>query len=110
MDNTIITPETHPRHSVVGRDFVGGAFGSGRYYCDSYDPRMGFWLTPRQPVNLDGVALERINVSERAIGRTFHEVWVDTYDDSRHESTCEGWANFLRRWNKHFAETPDATV
>jgi hypothetical protein len=109
MDKTIITPETHPQHPVVGRDFVGGAT-TGRYHCDSYDPQMGFWLTPRQPANLDGAPLERINVSERAIGRTFHEVWVDNYGDERFEYTAEGWTSFLRRWNKHFAETTNATV
>ncbi len=62
----IITPETHPDHETVGRNFR--AFGGEIYYCDSYDPRIGFWMT-----NVKGNG-DRRNVSERAIGRTFHLV------------------------------------
>ena len=96
----IITTEQHPNHPVVGRDFVGG-IKSGRYHCDSYDTTMGYWLTPRQSVNLDGEELTRINVSERAIGATFHEVWVDE-NRIDGEYTTVGWLDFLRRWNAHF--------
>lgn len=39
------------------------------YLCDSYDQNHGFWLTQvDDPSN-------RRNVSERAIGRTFHEAY-----------------------------------
>ena len=64
----IKTPETHPDHEVVGHYF-NGPWGV-EYYCDSYDPSCGYWMTP---VKDDGEH-KRTNVSERAIGRTFHEV------------------------------------
>lgn len=60
----IKTPATHPQHEVVGLLFCG--WDRQVYYCDSYDPRQGFWMTNV----LD--AKERRNVSEQAIGRTFH--------------------------------------
>lgn len=58
------TPLTHPDHETVGHCFHG-CFG-GIYYCDSYDPRIGFWV-----VEL-GKPENRKNISERAIGRTYH--------------------------------------
>lgn len=61
----IKTPQTHPDHDVVGQYFVG--WTSEVYLCDSYDTSMGFWMTNI----LD--PKDRRNVSERAIGRTFHE-------------------------------------
>ncbi len=60
----IITPSTHPDHHAVGRFFDGH---KGPWYCDSYDPRCGYWMT-----SLDGT--RRKNVSERAIDRTFHTI------------------------------------
>lgn len=60
-----ITPESHPDHTVVGHKFVG-PFGT--YFCDSYDPNLGFWMT-----NVDDPE-DRRNVSERAINRTYHNV------------------------------------
>ncbi len=66
-DKSIIkTPETHLDHPTVGRYFKSGGV---RYFCTSYDPRIGFWM--------ENVAdpLDRRNVSERAIGRTFHEIY-----------------------------------
>lgn len=72
MDPTsaIKTPQTHPDHSTVGHYFAGHSFGTSRaelYFCDSYDPRIGYWLT-----NVSDPA-DRKNVSERAIGGTYHE-------------------------------------
>lgn len=60
------TPETDPRHHTVGRLWVG--FGGGVYYCDSYDPRIGYWMT-----NIAD-SKDRRNVSERAPHRTFHPI------------------------------------
>jgi hypothetical protein len=68
----IKTPETHPNHETVGRTFK--SFGE-LYYCDSYDPQCGFWMTKI------GRETERRNVSERAIGRTFHLDQRLSYDD-----------------------------
>lgn len=66
----IKTPQTHPDHHTVGHYFGGHSLETNTtevYYCDSYDPAIGYWLTnARNPA-------ERKNVSERAIGRTFHE-------------------------------------
>lgn len=65
MNQEIKTPHTHPDHPVVGHLFIG--WPGGLYYCDSYDPRIGYWMTPIKS------GQERRNVSERAIGRTYHE-------------------------------------
>ena len=82
MDETIITPETHPNHHTVGHHFGGYRVKTSLteiYYCDSYDPAIGYWMT-----NVNDET-DRRNVSERAIGRTFHEVvehedsWVFIY-------------------------------
>lgn len=62
---------THPQHLVIGRAFISGR---GHYYfCDSYDPACGFWMT-RWDFSGANTWPQRTNVSERAIGRTFHEV------------------------------------
>jgi hypothetical protein len=55
--------------SVVGKTYHSGGDGL-TYVCTGYNPRWGFWMA------WQGEAAEsRItNVSERAIGRTFHEV------------------------------------
>lgn len=69
MKTDIITPQTNPHHTVVGKHFAGHSFQHNStqiYFCDSYDPRQGFWLT-----NVAD-STDRKNVSERAIGRTFH--------------------------------------
>lgn len=66
INKEIKTSITHPNHHTVGHYFKDW---NGQYYfCDSYDPRSGYWMT--------GVldSMDRKNVSERAIGRTFHEV------------------------------------
>lgn len=67
MDRQIKTPESHPDHPVVGRTFKCPFYGK-TYFCDSWDSGCGFWMT-----NVDD-PVDRTCVSERAIGRTFHEV------------------------------------
>lgn len=71
----IMTPQTHPNHDVIGQLFAAHhpQGGAGIWYCDSYDPRQGFWMTL---VN----GLHRTNVSTRAIGATFHTIRFDHYD------------------------------
>jgi len=67
-DMSIKTVDTHPEHTVVGHFYRGwGSAGQATYLCDSYDPAIGFWMT-----NIADES-DRRNVSERAIGRTFHE-------------------------------------
>lgn len=58
------TIQTHPGHRTIGYIYCG--WDSQMYYCDSYDPRDGFYMT-----NVLNEA-ERKCVSERAIERTFH--------------------------------------
>lgn len=67
MKQNIKTPETHPDHHVVGKKF--SAWNGNTYYCDSYDPAIGYWM-----INVDNVS-DRRNVSERAIGATYHEIY-----------------------------------
>ncbi len=50
--------------SVVGKEYAGGG---GQFLCFGYDPRSGFWMR-------DVETGEERNFSERAIGRTYHEV------------------------------------
>ena len=69
MDTHIITPQTNPDHHTVGRRFKAWNDGPQVYFCDSYDPRMGYWMT--NETNPE----DRRNVSERAIGRTFHQIY-----------------------------------
>ena len=65
----IKTRHTHPNHPVVGRFFIAWIDGEQAYYCDSYDPSCGYWMTNIRDIQ------DRHNVSERAPGRTFHEVY-----------------------------------
>ncbi len=53
---------------VIGQVYRGGITNT-EYLCTGYDPRSGFWMetTPGQP-------FRRTTISERAIGRTFHQV------------------------------------
>ncbi len=60
---TVLTPQNAPNHDTVGYVFT---FCGHLYFCDSYDPRLGYWMTN---VLDEG---DRRNVSERAIGRTYH--------------------------------------
>src|SRR4051812_34308047 len=91
----IKTPETHPDHPVVGHLFVATDFMTGDwqiYYCDSYDPRQGYWLTL-----CNGVG--RKNVSERAIDSTFHTIHFDPY-------WSDGILRAHSRWGWPFRTTP----
>lgn len=53
--------------SVVGRYYR--AWDGRTYLCFAYDPRQGFWMRA-----VDAGAPRETNVSERAIGRTYHPV------------------------------------
>lgn len=64
----IKTLETHPNHPTVGQFF--DAYDDKVYYCDSYDSSCGFWMTEY------GNPDNRKNISETAIGRTFHVIHV----------------------------------
>lgn len=59
-----------PNHHTIGIFFKG--WNGQIYYCDSHDSNCGYWMT--------GVIdpWDRRNISERAIGRTFHEVTLKT--------------------------------
>lgn len=50
--------------SVVGNRFRG--WDGRTYKCTAYDPNSGFWMLAE-----DRVA----NISERAIGRTYHQIY-----------------------------------
>lgn len=82
-ERSLQTPQTHPDHSTVGRHFVGNCFrcpqGWHVFYCDSYEPGHGFWITradcpPEHRQDQEGEW--RRNVSEWAIGRSVHKVTV----------------------------------
>jgi len=62
----IITPQSHPNHHTVGKRFRG--WDGNIYFCDSYDPSCGYWMTDEKNSS------NRRNISERAVGRTYHEV------------------------------------
>ena len=57
-------------NDTVGKIFRG--FGGHFYLCESYDPACGFWM-----LNLQDRT--KSCVSERAIGRTYHEVYDRVY-------------------------------
>lgn len=68
----IKTPYTHPDHPVVGHYFAGPSFSRNRseiYFCDSYDPRVDYFMTNVYYPD------ERKDVSVRALGRTYHEAY-----------------------------------
>lgn len=77
MSREIKTPTTDPDHDTVGNDFLAHGY---RWYCDSYDSAIGFWMTrldaPKENWN-DQYGEWRRNVSPRAIGRTFWQVYHD---------------------------------
>jgi hypothetical protein len=80
--------ETLRLHPTVGRLFRSMG---GRYRCTSWDRQSGFWMEmvsdqdrlfpERQPG-------DRVNVSERAIGRTFHRLYEDTNGGFQHDDGC----------------------
>ena len=66
-----ITPESHPEHHTVGKEFMGPhpdfVGPATRWFCESHDAQ-GYWLYAT-----DGSG-RWAGVSERAIGRTYHEI------------------------------------
>lgn len=72
----IKTVDTDPNHETIGRTFT--AWDGHKYFCDSWEENLGFWMT-RVDAPLERRADKhseyRKNVSERAIGRTFHVVY-----------------------------------
>lgn len=66
----IKTPQTHPKHHVVGRHWGAHSIRFDRtaiYFCDSYDPDAGYWMQNiHEPT-------DRTCVSERAINGTYWE-------------------------------------
>ncbi len=84
MNTKIKTPQTDPDHHTVGHHYAGWNFERSRseiYFCDSYDPRQGYWMT-----NVNDPC-DRRNVSVRAIDRTFMEA----------EDQGASW--WVRRWS-----------
>lgn len=96
MNSTIITPKTHPNHHVVGNFLRGWSIHddmAATYYCDSYDPRIGYWITrtdtPQEHIS-DTEGKWRRNISERAISRTYHIIYIDNYGDKSHARCAWG--------------------
>lgn len=76
------TPEEYRVEEVASNHAVGHRFkgprctepyGSATYLCTSYDSRQGFWMENEADPS------DRRNVSERAIGRTFHRIYSDEF-------------------------------
>jgi len=66
-----VTPMSHPDHAVVGHEFLGSCWPRRsvmRWFCASHDAE-GYWLFAT-----DGSG-EWHNVSERAIGASFHFIY-----------------------------------
>ena len=89
----IKTPETHPDHPVVGHTFAAYCPYDSKpavYYCDSYDTKIGYWMRREdcpEEHKQDESGKWRRNVSERAIDRTFHTIYID---DRGIEMTVQG--------------------
>jgi len=80
-----VTPATHPDHHTVGKEFMGHDYRrhgwpAVRWFCESHD-RCGYWMYAT-----DGSG-HWTNVSERAIGRSFHE--IERLPSGR--LICAGW-------------------
>lgn len=91
-DSEIKTPETHPDHHTVGKDFMNW-FDSHRYFCDSYDPSIGYWMTRIDAPTerwADQHSEFRRNVSVRAIGATLHRIHVDYHNGKVYEHVAGG--------------------
>ncbi|MBM5458640.1 hypothetical protein H8F21_13805 [Pseudomonas sp. P66] len=74
-ETIIKTTQTDPDHETIGFTFKG--WDDHEYFCDSWESNLGFWMTrvdapPER--RADAHSEFRRNVSERAIGRTFHQV------------------------------------
>lgn len=68
-----VTPETHPDHHAVGKEFGGHdlqhpTWQGTRWFCLCHD-QTGYWM---YATNGSG---HWANISENAIGRAFHEIW-----------------------------------
>lgn len=75
------------QHRTVGRKFQ--SFGA-IYVCTSWDRTCGFWMemvSGEDTLFRDRRPGERVNISERAIGRTYHRVHGDT-SYARHDDGC----------------------
>lgn len=73
----VLKPKDRPGRHAIGRIFTGYSIKhekSAQYFCDSCDPRIGFWMT-----NVEDPE-DRSNVSERAIGRTYHRAYTHAAD------------------------------
>ena len=74
-DMRIDRTNTQEDHPVVGHRFK--AWDGHVYFCDSYDPSIGFWMTREDAPaehRQDQNSKWRRNVSERVIGSTFHRI------------------------------------
>jgi hypothetical protein len=74
-----VTPESHPDHHTVGRDFMAHGYPENewkttRWFCVCHD-QGGYWMFAT-----DGSG-QWANVSERAIDRTYHTVYRDGHGE-----------------------------
>ncbi|MCS4089132.1 hypothetical protein [Rhizobium sp. BK176] len=90
---TILLPEDRPDDHTIGKYFKGDGC---IWFCDSYDTHIGYWMTPvyGEMRSLLQTPPERTNVSERAIGRTFHVIYDigvvgEPYYQSQHRLSQE---------------------
>jgi hypothetical protein len=73
-EKVIKTTQTDPDHETIGFTFQN--WEGLLFFCDSWESNLGFWMTrvdspPERRGDLHSKF--RRNVSERAIGRTFHK-------------------------------------
>ena len=64
MTREIKTAQTDPEDPVIGHRFRGPE--GETFICDSWEENRGYWMTSERDSAI------RRNVSERAIGATFH--------------------------------------
>ncbi len=86
--------QDHPDHETIGRWFK--AWDGRIYFCNSHDPSCGFWMTavlepdgglsdePSEGQFGEVGRSRRTNVTERAIGRTYHRIYEDGSLRHRH--------------------------
>lgn len=77
MEPITLTVGNSPDHTVIGRYFR--AWDGKDYLCESWVENMGYWMAEvdtKQRIIPDG---RRTNVSERAIGRTYHPIRYNRY-------------------------------
>lgn len=68
MAREIRTLASAPDHPVIGHEFK--AWDGHRYICDSWEENHGYWMHRTD----ENGELVRRNVSERAIGATYHPI------------------------------------